>query len=155
MHFRKWIEPFNPAIPKKWLLPLAGMMWSGVGIMLLSRAVGWLTRPLSTVNFFLGSLGVIISILANRFEFSKLAEKNIKRILSLNERACIFAFQAWKGYGMIAVMVTGGILLRNSAFPKPYLAVIYAAIGAALFQASLHYYLRFSQLVRAPGSPLE
>ena len=43
-------------------------------------------------------------------------------------------------------MITGGILLRHSAVPKSYLAVVYAAIGGALLQASVHYYLRFFKL---------
>lgn len=139
----KIFAKLNPALPKKWLLVLAGVMWSGVGFMLLSYAVNWLTHPLSVITVLLGLSGIIISILANRFQFSKLARKNIVRILALKDKACLFAFQAWKGYLIIAVMVTGGILLRSSAIPKPYLAVVYTAIGGALLQASFNYYLRF------------
>lgn len=140
------MQRLTPALPKKWLLLLAGMMWTGVGILLLRYALIWLTQPLSAVTGLLGVLGVCIAVLANRFQFSRLAEKNVARILALNDKACLFAFQAWTGYVIIAVMMTGGILLRHSAFPKPYLAVVYAAIGGALLQASLKYYRGFSRL---------
>jgi hypothetical protein len=69
--------------------------------------------------------------------------KNIKRILSLNDKASVFAFQAWTGYLIIAVMMTTGMLLRNSSIPKPYLAVVYLAIGSALLLASMNYYKHF------------
>jgi hypothetical protein len=118
-------------------------MWSGVSIMLLNYAVTWLTHPLTVMNILLGVVGVALSIWANKVQFSHLAKKNINRIAAMNDKVCLFAFQAWKGYLIIAVMITGGILLRHSAIPRPYLAVVYAAIWGALLQASVHYYLRF------------
>jgi hypothetical protein len=138
---------YSPAVPKRWLLLIAGGMWSGVSIMLLNYALTWLTHPLTTINIFLGILGVGLSIWANKVQFSHLAKKNIDRIAVMNDKVCLFAFQAWKGYLIIAIMITGGILLRHSAIPKPYLAVVYATIGGALLQASVHYYLRFFRLV--------
>ena len=143
----KILLKFNPAVPKEWLLVLAGAMWSAVGIMLFRYALIWLTSPVTAITVLFGILGVVISIWANQVQFSKLARKNIDRILSLNKKACIFSFQAWKGYLIITVMITGGILLRHSILPKPYLAVVYAAIGGALFQASINYYFRFYRVV--------
>lgn len=153
MSTTKWLSRLNPALPKKWLLILAGVMWSGVGVMLLRYAIIWLTHPLSTTSVLLGSLGAMISIAVNRMMFSVLAGKNIERILSFKDKACVFSFQAWKGYMIIPIMITAGLLMRNSAFPKPYLAVVYATIGGALLQASMSYYLRFSQLLLAGRIP--
>ena len=155
MNYENMLEKLNPTLPKVWLLALAGVMWTGVGVMLLTYSIAWLTNPISAITILLGLLGVIISIAANRFQFSKLARKNIERILSGKDKVCLFAFQAWKGYLIIAVMVTGGILLRSSAIPKPYLAVVYAAIGGALLQASVNYYLRFFQVVRSNRTDLD
>jgi hypothetical protein len=149
MNMENLLVKYNPVLPKKWLLVIAGVMWTGVGVMLLGYAVTWLTNPLSLITGLLGALGIIISILANRFEFSKLAMKNVTRILALNEKPCLFSFQAWKGYLIIIVMITAGILLKSSAIPKPYLAVVYAAIGGALLQSSVNYYFSFYKLNRA------
>ncbi len=140
MNRHERLTRFDPVVPRQWLLGLAGLMWTGVGLMLCRYAVAWLTHPLSLLARLLGLLGLAISIAANRWQFSALALKNIRRIQQLPERACIFSFLAWKGYLIIAVMVTAGILLRSSAIPRPYLAVIYAAVGGALIQASFNYY---------------
>lgn len=141
----EWMRKINPVVPKHWLLLIAGLMWSGVGILLSCFAITWLAKALSMASILLGLFGVGISIFANRYQFSKLARKNIRRILGLNPKACVFAFQAWSGYLIIAVMMTGGMYLRSTAIPKPYLAVIYAAIGGSLLQASLHYYTHFAR----------
>ncbi len=138
-----FLERFNPALPKRWLLIISGLMWAAVGVMLLRYAVSWLAVSFSVTSILLGLLGVILSIAANRFMFARISRKNVNRILALKDKACLFSFQAWSGYLIIIVMMTGGILMRNSAFPKPYLAVIYATIGGALAQASLNYFKGF------------
>ena len=56
------------------------------------------------------------------------------------DKSCVFAFQAWKSYLIIAFMIGLGIFLRHSAFPRHYLAVIYLAVGLALLLSSLLYY---------------
>jgi hypothetical protein len=45
-------------------------------------------------------------------------------------------------------MITLGIILRNSAIPKQYLAVIYTTIGGAIFLSSFHYYGLLWKMVR-------
>jgi hypothetical protein len=145
-NWRRLARRFYPAIPRNWLLALAGVMWTGVGVLLCDYAVTWLEQAPLLIALALGVLGIGISIAANRYQFSALAVKNIERILAYPERACAFAFQAWRGYLIIGVMVTTGIVLRHSAVPKPYLAVIYAAVGGALLQASVNYYTRLAQV---------
>ena len=89
-----------------------------------------------------------MAVAAYYLGFSKIARKNIKRLCLLTERTCIFAFQTWKGYLIIGFMITLGVILRNSAIPKQYLAVIYTTIGGAIFLSSLHYYGLLWKMVR-------
>jgi len=149
--FRNMIDQFKPTVPRRWLLILAGLMWSGVGVLLLSFAVTWWVKDFSVASIVLGLFGISFSVLANRFQFSRLAVKNIHRINTLNDRTCVFSFQAWTGYLIIAIMMSAGILLRKSSIPKPYLAVLYATIGGALMQASLNYYRHFFRTVKSNG----
>ena len=74
--------------------------------------------------------------------FSRLAKKNIRRICDLpGRKVCLFAFQAWTSYPLVAFMIGLGIYLRRySSFPKPMLAILYLGIGSALFASSLHYF---------------
>jgi len=44
-------------------------------------------------------------------------------------------------------MMPMGIALRHSSFPKYYLAVLYLAMGGALFLASFHYFYHFWRIV--------
>jgi hypothetical protein len=116
------------------------LTWSIVGILLCRSAYGWLV-PVSRHGFvFFEIAGVLMALAAYQLCFSRIARKNVARLSLLKEKTCIFAFQKWKSYLLIAVMVALGIALRSIPVPKPYLAVVYIAIGGALFLASLQYY---------------
>lgn len=137
----------KPAVSKYLLIALAGLMWSTVGVMLCRMAYCWLKEIDWLTALPLELFGVILSLAVYRFGFSGIAQKNIDRICLLPERGCIFAFQAWKSYLIIACMVTLGIILRHSPIPKQYLAIVYTTIGGALLLSSLHYYKRLWQLL--------
>ena len=136
----------KPSVPRSWLLLLAGSIWSIVGFMLCRTAYLWLKELHGGSALPLGILGLGMAIGVYRFGFSKIAQKNIERICHIPEKACVFAFQAWRGYLIIGIMITLGTVLRRSPFPKPYLAVVYASIGGALLLASFRYYARFRQM---------
>jgi hypothetical protein len=140
------LKKYDPAVSKHWLLAVAGCMWAGVGVMLCVLAYGWLTHPATPLALACAVVGVLIALAANRFEFTRLALRNIDRILRYPDKVCVFAFQAWSGYVMIFGMIALGIVLRHSPLPKPYLAVIYVAIGGALIQASVNYFARLSRM---------
>jgi hypothetical protein len=119
---------------------LAGMMWSMVGIMLCRLAYIWLAAVNWSLWLPLGLLGVISALAAYGYGFSKIAYKNIVRLCLLPDKCCIFAFQAWKSYLIVILMIMLGITLRHLPIPKHFLAVIYATIGGALFLSSFHFY---------------
>ncbi len=141
------IKKLKPAISKYWLFIIAGVMWSAVGMMLIWRALGWFSVIEGGGVIVMALLGVVLAFAIYYFMFSKIARKNIKRLCLHPEKVCLFAFQSWQGYLIIVVMVSLGIGLRNSPFPKPWLAVIYTGIGGGLFLASLHFYERVRQMV--------
>jgi hypothetical protein len=121
-------------------MAMAGVMWSGVGIMLMVLAVKWMI-PIGVgwdLGIGLGSIGLAFA--AYRLGFSKIAGKNIRRLCEFPDKACFFAFQAWKSYIIIGVMISMGIFLRHLPIHKYYLSVPYMTIGGALFLSSLHYY---------------
>ncbi len=137
----------KPAASKYLLIALAGLMWSTVGVMLCSMAYYWLKEVDWLTALPLGFFGIILSLAVYRFGFSGIAKKNIDRICLLPEKGCIFAFQAWKSYLIIVVMITLGIILRHSTIPKHYLAIVYTTIGGALLLSSLHYYRKLWRLI--------
>lgn len=139
---KEFLLKLNPVVDKKWLHFAAGIMWSAVGIMLVSFAVSWLKIDKWPLIVILLLGGALLGALIYLFGFSKLAVKNIKRINAyVNERICFFAFQKWTAYPLIAFMVSLGIFLRKySALPKSILAILYLGLGFSLFASSLLYY---------------
>ena len=140
----KW----TPATRKIWLHLTAGIMWSGVGIMLLVFAATWLEPVHSWMVIPLLFAGLLLAAAIYFFGFSKLASNNVQRIIKIpRERVCLFAFQKWTSYPLVLVMVAMGIYLRRySPIPKPDLAVLYIGLGASLLASSFQYY---TQVVRS------
>lgn len=138
----------KPAVSKKWLIASAGLMWSTVGLMLCRLAYHWLASDLSGVwEAVFGGCGLAAAVGVYYFGFSKIAKKNIDRLCLFPEKACFFAFQAWKSYLIILVMIIMGYVLRHSTVRKDYLAIVYITVGGALFLSSFHYYGTLWRLV--------
>jgi hypothetical protein len=135
-----WIDALNPAVPRSWLQLLAGLAWSGVGLMLGRLAVNWLLAYPLVNAVVTGISGVLLAFLISIF-FTIMARKNVARIQELPEKACLFAFQQWYSYPLVVFMVTLGLLLRRSELPRNLMAVLYLGIGGGLLLASRHYYL--------------
>jgi hypothetical protein len=130
-------ERLKPAIDKKYLLLFSGLMWMGVGIMLISFVSQWLKNDSHLFPFLI--YGFAAAMVIHHFGFLRLAKKNIKRILSLEGKPCAFSFMTWKSYLLVMFMVAFGITLRHSLIPKNYLSVLYLGIGLALFLSSIRY----------------
>lgn len=137
----------KPGVSKYWLITLAGLMWSTTGVMLCQLAYGWVTPVRWSGAISLGLISILLASATYRFGFSKLSQRNVKRLCLLTERTCIFAFQTWKGYLVIGLMIFMGNILRSSPIPRHYLAILYATIGGSLLLGSLGYYKILWQLV--------
>jgi len=146
------IEKLNPAVDKRLLLLLAGLMWAAVGIMLLVFASIWLHPEPIIVDFIFVFLGILTGIAVQRFGFNKIVDKNLERILPMTKKHCVFAFVPWKSYLVIVLMVAMGRLLRLSPIPKSYLAIVYITMGLAMFVSSFRYFAVFWRLSQADES---
>ena len=138
----------KPTVPKCWLFAASGVIWSAVGLMMCATGIGWLAGEgiVRGVGFELA--GLVMAVMAVRRGFGGIAKKNIRRLRRLPDRGCFFAFQAWKSYLIIIIMIALGSALRHLPIPKIYLAVVYTAIGGALFLGSFHYYRHLARLMR-------
>lgn len=138
----EWIKKLKPGAPKNWLQLTAGLMWTGVGIFLISLAIDWVFAPTvkSPWTFWLPGIG--LAYLIFQFGFSKLARKNSLRINDLPEESpCLFSFQEWHSYPLVLFMIGLGITLRKfTPIPKPLLGIMYIGIGGGLGLASFLYY---------------
>ena len=141
------MKKFDPAVDKKFLVALSGIIWTVVGIILCNLAIKWLANTPIQSALLLGSTGVILSLLIHHFGFLKLVDKNISRILAKEGKVCIFGFQPWKSYLIIVIMIVMGTTLRHSSLPKHYLAIIYIGFGGAMLLSSFRYHRVFIKLI--------
>jgi hypothetical protein len=133
------LEKINPVVDRKYLILLASVMWCGVGIMLIAFALAWLKNVNVKNSYLFYAAGFILAMPIHHFGFLKLADKNLRRLLPLTEKKCLFSFITWKSYITIIVMVILGITLRHSRIPKQYLSIIYNGLGLALFLSGIRY----------------
>lgn len=117
--------------------------------MMCATAVSWLAPEGIVRGSGFELAGLLLAGLAVRLGFGGIARKNVRRLRRLPDRGCFFAFQAWQGYLIILLMIALGITLRHSPIPKSFLAIIYTAIGGALFMGSLHYYRHLTRMMRS------
>jgi hypothetical protein len=135
-------------IPRHWLFLIAGVVWTGVGILLWSRAILWSYALAAPWEMILLGSSVIISAAGYRFGFSSVVGKNVGRIRSLPVKASPLSFTGARGYIMIVLMIGIGIVLRNSALPKVYLSLPYASMGGVLLLGSLSFYRNFFETAK-------
>ena len=145
------LQRLKPAVSRRTLLLLAGLLWIGVGAMLLSFAAGWLREGHPAHLALLIAAGVIAALLIHHFGFLRVVDRNLGRILPMQGKRCVFSFMSWKSYLVVGIMMAMGIGLRHAPLPKPYLAVLYIAIGLGLILSSVRY-LRVLLTGAAPSS---
>jgi hypothetical protein len=142
-NFNMNLRKYTPLVDKRILVLLAGLMWCGVGIMLISFAVRWLALCNGKEQILFYTAGFLAAMPIHHFGFLRIADKNLNRLLPLTEKRCLFSFITWKSYIIVLIMVSMGIALRHSAIPKKDLSVLYNGIGLALFLSGLRYFRFF------------
>lgn len=130
-----------PRVPKDVLIFIAGLLWISVGLFLMKLSSRWFYE-FSSIQIMLVIIGgLLLGTVISYFGFSALANKNIARINQYEEKVCMWAFQKWTSYILVAFMMSLGIFLRHSNLPKYILAPMYIGIGFALFTSSFRYFL--------------
>lgn len=134
------LHRLKPAVPRRGLYLLAAASWGVAGILLAWRGWEILGVPRSPVLPVLVG-GIIAGIVFFRYLFRRIADRVIGRIRSMpNDRPCLFSFLDWRGYGMMAGMITLGLLLRTTGVIPPFLlAPLYLMMSVALLASSLRF----------------
>jgi ABC-type uncharacterized transport system permease subunit len=134
------VSSCKPNTEHYWLLLAGGVTWSVVGLVLCGLACRWLADSAWPGNLVAALTGFGFGVLVHAFAFSRIARRNIRRIGEQPTPVCVFAFQAWRGYLLIVVMMALGWVLRHSRLPLQVLAIIYLTVGTGLALASSLYY---------------
>lgn len=141
----------HPAVPKHWLFALAGIIWTTVGLMLTVRALHLLQPFAFRIEFIMERSSVALACVIYIYGFSQSVRKKISRIHALPDRVCVFAFSGWRGYFIILLMITCGIILRSLSIPTYYLSILYTTMGCVLLIGSVVFYRQFFTIIFQKG----
>lgn len=141
---KRFLENWKPGVPKGILPLLAAITWIGTAMILSLISSACLKKANYYEVFSAVAVGFLGALVIHHFGFLRIVDKNLGRILAMTEeRRCAFSFMPWRSYLLIPFMIILGVILRHSPVPRLYLAVLYIAIGTALFLSSLRY-LRYA-----------
>jgi hypothetical protein len=132
------LERFKPGIPKGQLYFVACAVWSVAGMVLCYRGGVALVRGKAPA---LAIAGLVAGVAFYRFMFVRIPRRHIGRIdSSPHQSPCAFSFLDWKGYGMMALMISLGVTLRMShVVSDSVLGVLYISMGVALLISALEF----------------
>ncbi len=120
---------------------IAAVLWTIAGFMLLFRGATLFpqVKGPAWINLLICISGGLLFYL---LLFQKIAFKYARRILSIELiRPCMFSFFNLKGYVMMTLMISTGIILRKSGLvPGSYLSDGYIIMGIPLFISSFRFY---------------
>ena len=126
-------------VKKNTLLLLACLVWIIAGFNIVRIGFLAYSAYLSIFNILLS--GII---------FSPLVKKHTKRILGYPENYKFFwNFFDLKAFIIMAVMITGGIVLRVSGLaPEHFIAVFYSGLGMSLLLAGILFGRNYVHVIR-------
>ena len=131
----------EPSISRNLVIKGAGLFWIIGGFFLIYRSYSLIPNVQKSI-FTLSLIAIILSGLKSWLLFSKIVNKNIRRIEKLapnKKKICLFAFQSIESYILIIIMVISGLLLRKINLSVDILFVLYLAVGLSLIVSSRKY----------------
>jgi hypothetical protein len=139
-----FLGKLTPRVPHRYLFLAAGFAWTIAGGMLLGRGSVWLLKSGDHLAeryaiALAGGVGFFLLL------FARISRRHVARIRAMSDpRPCVFSFFGLKAYVMMALMISGGILLRASKLIEPsILYTFYVFMGTPLLLSAVRFYVAF------------
>ncbi len=119
-------------VNRQFLMFMAGVVWILAGVNILCIGImTWIN--ISSFQLFRVCEAIVVFLLFFNFVFKKLFYKHTRRIEQKKDKSCPFAFFDVKGWIIMAVMITVGILVRKfQLLPNTFISVFYVGLSSAL-----------------------
>jgi hypothetical protein len=134
-------QKYKPSVSKHNLLFIAGLAWTTAGGILAGRGLSYLVEHGHYLGWRLAG-GLVFGMIFYVLLFAKISRRHIKRIHGLNiPYPCAFSFFNLRGYLMMAVMISGGIMLRRfDVINKEWLYNFYVTMGVPLLVSASRFF---------------
>ncbi len=140
---KKTLIRFKPGVSRNVHLLMAAILWTAIGIMLMTRASFWLV---GSHMLWLILPAVVLGTLKSVLVLDKTAKRGLDRIMRLDDGTCLGAVYSYKTWILVMMMMAAGITLRHSSLPSSLLGLLYMTIGWALFLSSRHAWICWLQV---------
>jgi hypothetical protein len=132
---RNDLSRFKPGAKRRTHLLLTAVLWSAIGILLLTKASYRIVQvPEHQIIIIIAAL--IFGTLKSIFILDRSARKSIVRILEFKDGTCLGAVYSFKTWLLVVSMMGVGLVLRNSSLSLSLLCFVYFTIGWALLFSS-------------------
>ena len=119
MGLMKFLERIKPGVPRRSLLFIAGCAWSIAGGILITRSLIYLIGMNHHLPIEI-AIGMVFGLLFYLLLFARISKKHITRINLIEiDNPCFFSFFNFRSYLLMAIMISGGIMLRLSGLVNP------------------------------------
>ncbi len=111
---------------------LAALLWTCVGTGLSLAGLRWCADTRAPWPPVLGLSGLGLGLLKGRFALERTARRSAARIAQRGDGKCLGGFLSWRSWLFVLAMMAMGVVLRRSGLPRPFLGVLYTAVGTSL-----------------------
>jgi len=132
---REKLACFKPGVKKRTHLLLAAILWTAVGILLLTRGAYRIVHVEDYASLIVVT-ALIAGTLKSYYVLDRSARRSISRILTFDDGTCLGAVYSIKTWLLVVAMMGTGIILRHSSLPQGLLCFIYFTIGWGLLFSS-------------------
>jgi hypothetical protein len=130
-----WTESHKPAAAVSTHLMLAGSMWLIVGSVLVIFGSRWLWAGDPVHAPWVAAASVAVGFMKSLLVLDRVARKAVERIRARGDGRCIGGFLSPQSWGLVALMMVGGRILRGS-IAAAVVGPIYMAVGTSLSLSS-------------------
>ncbi len=134
-------QKYKPSVSRHNLLFIAGLAWTTAGGILAGRGLSYLFHHGQYLGWRLAG-GLVFGMIFYVMLFAKISKSHIRRIKGLNiPYPCAFSFFNLRGYLLMAIMISGGILLRTlDVINKAWLYNFYITMGVPLLVSASRFF---------------
>jgi len=134
-------QKYKPSVSKHNLLFIAGLAWTTAGGILAGRGLNYLVQHGQHLGWRLAG-GLVFGCVFYFLLFARISKKHIIRIRGLSiPYPCAFSFFNLRSYLMMAVMISGGIMLRVfDVINKEWLYNFYVTMGIPLLISASRFF---------------
>jgi len=135
------LNKYKPSVSRRNLLLIAGIAWTIAGGFLAGRGLNALAGQCDHLWWRLAG-GVVFGGFFYLALFSRISKMHIIRIRRLKiPYHCAFSFFNLRSYILMALMITGGIILRRfDVIGKTWLYTFYVTMGVPLLISALRFF---------------